>query len=91
MINYIYLLLLNESYVIVHYQVWDYTNCDSQDERWMHYYILGKISEKIDDNATLFMDHYLKAAQCLDNYGARFPEHIIYTHPEYYSIEMLEV
>lgn len=71
--------------------MWDYTDCDSQDERWMHHYILGKIAEKNDDNSTLFMSHYLKAAEFLDSYGAKFPEHITYTAPQYYSIEVLEV
>lgn len=37
------------------------------------------------------MDHYLKALQFLDSYGAEFPEHISYTDPQYYSIEVLEV
>ncbi|XP_027850821.2 calcineurin-binding protein cabin-1-like [Aphis gossypii] len=71
--------------------VWEYTDCDSQDERWMHHYVLGKITEKNDDNSLVFMDHYLKAAQYLDSYGAMFPEHIIYTSPQYYSIEVLEI
>jgi len=53
--------------------------------------VLGKITEKNDDNSTVFMDHYLKAAQYLNSYGAKFPEHIIYTAPQYYSIEVLEV
>jgi len=57
----------------------------------MHHYVLGKISEKNDDNSTVFMDHYLKAVQYLNSYGAEFPEHIIYTCPQYYSIEVLEV
>lgn len=57
----------------------------------MHHYVLGKITEKNDDNSIVFMDHYLKAAQYLDSYGAMFPEHIIYTSPQYYSIEVLEV
>lgn len=57
----------------------------------MHHYVLGKITEKNDDNSSVFMDHYLKAAQYLDSYGAEFPEHIIYTAPQYYSIEVLEV
>ncbi|VVC42534.1 Hypothetical protein CINCED_3A009963 [Cinara cedri] len=79
--------------------VWDSINCDDyeersswmQDERWVHHYILGKICEKNDDNSGLFMDHYLKAAQCLDSYGAKFPEQFIYTQPEHYAIEMLEI
>jgi hypothetical protein len=57
----------------------------------MHHYVLGKINEKNDDNSVLFMDHYLKAAEFLDSYGAIFPKHIIYTSPQYYSIEVLEV
>jgi len=57
----------------------------------MHYYILGKIAEKNDDNPLLFIDHYLKAVQFLDSYGAKFPDHIIYTSPQLYSIEVLEV
>jgi len=57
----------------------------------MHHYVLGKITEKNDDNSTVFMNHYLKAAQYLNSYGAKFPEHIIYTSPQYYSIEVLEV
>lgn len=71
--------------------VWEYTDCDSQDERWMHHYVLGKITEKNDDNSIVFMDHYLKAIQYLNSYGAKFPEHIIYTCPQYYSIEVLEI
>lgn len=57
----------------------------------MHHYILGKIAEKNDENTTLFMDHYLKAAHFLNSYGAKFPERITYTDPQYYSIEVLEV
>lgn len=56
----------------------------------MHYYILGKIAEKNDENPILFLDHYLKAIQFLDSYGAKFPDHISYT-PQSYSIEVLEV
>lgn len=37
------------------------------------------------------MDHYLKAAQHLDSYNAKFPEHITYITPQHYSIEVLEV
>lgn len=76
---------------VKYYQVWDCTDCDAQDERWMHHYVLGKINEKNDDNSVLFMDHYLKAAEFLDSYGAIFPKHITYTSPQYYSIEVLEV
>lgn len=38
------------------------------------------------------MDHYLKAAQFLYSYGAKFPEHIsLYKKPSQYSIEVVEV
>lgn len=57
----------------------------------MHYYILGKIAEKNDENPIQFLDHYLKAVQFLDSYGAKFPDHISYTTPQLYSIEVLEV
>jgi len=57
----------------------------------MHYYILGKIAEKFDDGSTLFIEHYLKSIQFLDSYNAKFPEHITYIDPQYYSIEVLEV
>lgn len=63
----------------------------SQDERWMHYYILGKISEKSEDCSILFIEYYLKAIQFLNSYNAIFPKHITYTDPQYYSIEVLEV
>lgn len=82
--------------LFLYYQLWesdntDHADTDFLDDRWMHDYILGKISEKMDDNSTLFMDYYIKAAQNLYSNGATFPEHITYTHPEHFSIEMLEV
>lgn len=73
------------------YQVWSHTNSGSHDKRWLHYYILGKITEKNDDNPTLFIDYYLKAVQFLYSYGAILPDHITHTSPQLYSIEIVEV
>lgn len=62
---------------------------ERQDERWLHHYMLGKISEKHGD--LNYFEHYEKAADLLYENEAEYPSKISYNTPQTLSIEALEV
>lgn len=62
---------------------------ERQDERWLHHYMLGKISEKHGDLS--YFEHYEKAAELLYENEAEYPTKIGYTTPQTLAIEALEV
>lgn len=74
-------------------QLWRDLGEDSaqQDERWLHHYMLGKITEKREDDPMAAIQQYQKAAHFLYENNATYPVKINYTNPPEYSIEALEV
>ncbi|XP_065224975.1 calcineurin-binding protein cabin-1-like isoform X2 [Planococcus citri] len=64
---------------------------ECQDERWLHHYMLGKIAEKNEEKPSVYLDHYLKAMKFLEQNGAEYPSRILYSSPQYYSVEVLEI
>lgn len=41
------------------------SHCDEDDsfeEAWLHHYMLGKISEKLNDSPSVYLDHYQKVS-----------------------------
>lgn len=64
---------------------------DSHDEKWLYHYMLGKISEKRKEQPEMFINHYIKAAQCLYENNASYPFRICHSNPQNLSIEALEV
>ncbi|XP_066152387.1 calcineurin-binding protein cabin-1-like isoform X2 [Euwallacea fornicatus] len=70
-----------------------YTIDDSneQDERWLQYYILGKIAEKKRKEPSEYLQHYLTACNLLNENQATYPGKINYNSPQYLSVEALEL
>lgn len=64
---------------------------DSQDEKWLYHYMLGKIAEKRKDQPNTIIDHYLQSAKYLYEHNATYPFKIIFTSPQNLSLEALEV
>ncbi|BES95231.1 Calcineurin-Hypothetical protein protein [Nesidiocoris tenuis] len=61
------------------------------DERWLHHYMLGKIACKRDDDPSVYINHYLKAADLLHQVGANYPAVINHAAPQLLSVESLEI
>lgn len=62
-----------------------------QDDRWLTYYILGKIAEKKNEDPPIFLEHYHKASVFLYENDASYPRKISYSTPHNLSVEALEV
>lgn len=62
-----------------------------QDERWLHYYMLGKIAEKKSEAPIVYLEHYLKASKYLLDNNATYPSKINYNNPQNLSVEALEI
>lgn len=62
--------------------------CQSE-EVWLHYYMLGKIYEKVD--AFRALDYYYKADSQLFQEGASYPRKISYHNPPELAYEAMEV
>ena len=61
------------------------------DERWLYYYMLGKIAEKKAAPPKDVIEAYLSAANDLQTNCASYPSKINYNNPQKYSIEALEM
>ncbi|XP_064089547.1 calcineurin-binding protein cabin-1-like [Macrobrachium nipponense] len=61
------------------------------DERWLHCYMLGKVSEKKGRPPQTIIQYYLKAANYLHNIRAKYPTRINYNSPQEFSVEALEM
>ncbi|XP_030756514.1 calcineurin-binding protein cabin-1-like isoform X2 [Sitophilus oryzae] len=61
------------------------------DERWLQYYILGKIAEKKRKEPTEYLQYYLTATNLLNENNAVYPEKINYNNPQHLSVEALEL
>lgn len=62
--------------------------CQSE-EVWLHYYMLGKIYEKVD--AFRALEYYSKADSQLFHEGASYPRKILYHNPPELAYEAMEV
>ncbi|XP_037772474.1 uncharacterized protein LOC119568143 [Penaeus monodon] len=61
------------------------------DERWLHCYMLGKISEKQGKPPQAILQKYLEASKHLHQIQAKYPVKINYNSPQEYSVEALEM
>lgn len=61
------------------------------DEKWLSYYMLGKVAEKRKDPPNVVIDHYLKSAQCLYEHYATYPIKISSSNTQKLALEALEV
>ncbi|XP_068250367.1 uncharacterized protein [Palaemon carinicauda] len=61
------------------------------DERWLHCYMLGKVSEKKGRPPQTIIQYYIKAARYLHNIRAKYPVRINYNSPQEFSVEALEM
>lgn len=64
---------------------------ESQDEKWLYHYMLGKIGEKRKDPPKTVIDHYLQSAKYLYEHNATYPFRINFTSPQNLSLEALEI
>lgn len=64
---------------------------EGQDEKWLYYYILGKISEKRHEEPKIYLDFYLNSAKSLYEKGATYPLKINHMNPSNLAIEALEL
>ncbi|KAL3275832.1 hypothetical protein HHI36_020575 [Cryptolaemus montrouzieri] len=67
------------------------TNDNEADERWLQYYILGKIAEKKQTEPSEYLNYYLTASQLLHENNATYPDKINYNSPQHLSVEALEL
>lgn len=66
-------------------------NEGEHDERWLHHYMLGKISEKRKQEPAAYLEHYNKAGKLLFENKATYPLKINYNNPQHLSMEALEI
>ncbi|XP_056640755.1 calcineurin-binding protein cabin-1-like isoform X2 [Diorhabda sublineata] len=71
--------------------IYEMEETNEADERWLQYYILGKIAEKKQKEPTEYLQYYLTAATLLDENKAEYPEKINYSNPQHLSVEALEL
>lgn len=64
---------------------------DNHDEKWLYYFMLGKISEKKKEPPINYLNHYLKSAKYLYEDNATYPIKINHNNPTHLAIESLEV
>lgn len=64
---------------------------DGHDERWLHHYMLGKISEKRKEQPDIQLNHYIKSAKFLYENNASYPFKISHSNPQNLSVEALEI
>nr|XP_023024842.1 calcineurin-binding protein cabin-1-like isoform X2 [Leptinotarsa decemlineata] len=61
------------------------------DERWLQYYILGKIAEKKQKEPAEYLQLYMTASTLLDENKAEYPDKIYYNNPQHLAVEALEL
>lgn len=61
------------------------------EETWLSYYMLGKISEKLKHDLLTILEYYQQAYLCIYLDKASYPRKITYYNPPYLSIEALEI
>ncbi|XP_061392801.1 calcineurin-binding protein cabin-1-like [Musca vetustissima] len=68
-----------------------HTSADSNDEKWLCQYMLGKISEKRQEDPSTYINNYLLAANYLYESNATYPIKVNHSNPTSLSVEALEV
>ncbi|XP_049819856.1 calcineurin-binding protein cabin-1-like isoform X2 [Aethina tumida] len=66
-------------------------NDNETDERWLQYYIIGKIAEKKQKEPTEYLQYYVTASNLLHENSATYPEKINYNNPQHLAVEALEL
>ncbi|XP_031617058.1 calcineurin-binding protein cabin-1-like isoform X2 [Contarinia nasturtii] len=64
---------------------------NSDDEKWLYHYMLGKVAEKRKEPPNVVIDHYLKSAQYLYENNATYPFKISSANPQNLALEALEI
>lgn len=64
---------------------------NSDDEKWLYNYMLGKVAEKRKEVPNTVIDYYLKSAQYLYENNATYPFKISSVNPQNLSLEALEI
>lgn len=64
---------------------------NSDDEKWLYHYMLGKVAEKRKQAPEVVIDHYLQSAQYLYDNNASYPFKISSVNPQNLALEALEV
>lgn len=64
---------------------------EAHDEKWLNQYMLGKIGEKRKEQPSVYMNHYLQAANYLYENNATYPIKINHSNPTSLSVEALEM
>ncbi|XP_065051362.1 calcineurin-binding protein cabin-1-like [Rhopilema esculentum] len=63
----------------------------AEGEPWLHSYMLGKTSERLEKSLRIYLDYYMLAGRQLYIANANYPKRIPYHNPPEYSIESLEM
>lgn len=64
---------------------------NTDDEKWLYHYMLGKVSEKRKELPNIVIGHYLKSAQYLYDNNATYPFKISSVNPQNLALEALEI
>ncbi|KAF2352524.1 Tetratricopeptide-like helical domain [Trinorchestia longiramus] len=64
---------------------------EPDEERWLYYYMLGKIGEKKSSPCREVIELYIAAANELHINAAQYPPKISYNNPEEFAVEALEM
>lgn len=64
---------------------------NTDDEKWLYHYMLGKVSEKRKEPPNIVIEHYLKSAQYLYDNNATYPFKISSVNPQNLALEALEI
>ncbi|XP_055295611.1 calcineurin-binding protein cabin-1-like [Sitodiplosis mosellana] len=69
----------------------DESDENTDDEKWLYHYMLGKVSEKRKELPNVVIEHYLKSAQFLYDNNASYPFKISSVNPQNLALEALEI
>ncbi|KAF9407171.1 hypothetical protein HW555_012710 [Spodoptera exigua] len=84
--------ITNKSFVTVQNELNNSSESDKvNDESWLHFYMLGKVSEKRNKPPSLYLDYYMKAVKSLKESNATYPSKINYNTPTHLCVEVLEL
>ncbi|CAH1130403.1 unnamed protein product [Ceutorhynchus assimilis] len=71
--------------------LYETSGSNEADERWLQYYILGKIAEKKRKEPAEYLHYYMLANTLLNENTATYPDKINYNNPQHLSVEALEL
>ncbi|XP_050312415.1 calcineurin-binding protein cabin-1-like isoform X8 [Anthonomus grandis grandis] len=72
-------------------KIYEIQDTAEADERWLQYYLLGKIAEKRRKHPSYYLKYYAKASNLLHENKAEYPPKINYNNPQHLSVEALEL